>query len=95
MLRMVVREELKIPVTRACLKHLSLQLSSLQYYRNTPSTKPMHKSNVKPAPDSNYYQVNPHKTKLLSQFGDYSLFIFCCCVALKPFPVECWSTSAL
>ena len=69
MLHMVVREELKIPVTQACLKHSPLQLSSLWYYRNTPSTKLVHESDIKPAPastglpDSNYYQVNPHKCK--------------------------------
>lgn len=69
MLCMVVREELKIPVTQACLKHLPLQLSLLQYYRNTLSIKPVHKSDIKPAPastglpDSNYYRVNPHRSK--------------------------------
>lgn len=101
MLCMVVREELKIPVTRTCLKHSPPQLSSLQYYRNTLSTKPVHESGIKPAPastglpDSNYYQVTSHKTKTFVTIWGLFLFIFCYCVALKSCSNECWSTSTL
>lgn len=87
-----VREELKILVTQACLKHLSLQLWAPQYYRNTPRTQSARKSDGKPAPASrgltycNYYQVNPHKSKnFVTVWGVFS-FHFLLLYWLKAMP---------
>lgn len=97
MLYIAVKEELETLVTQACLKHLPLQLSLLWYYRKTPSTKPVHESNIRPTatikklPSSKYYWGNPHNRIFLVTFWGLCIFIFCFQIALKSHSNKCWS----